>query len=115
VSERLLTPAYVADRCQISAKTVLRAIHRGDLRASRLGASGAYRMRGADVDIWIEASVVTPARPAAAATPGPRRPTALGGEETGRLRLTPGMGRQGDGARPAPHSADGPATNRATG
>ncbi len=45
MDERLLTPADVAERCQISAKSVLRAIHRGQLRAYRLGERGAYRLR----------------------------------------------------------------------
>jgi len=58
MTDRLLTPADVAERCQISTKTVLRAIHRGRLRASRLGEHGAYRMHDADVDAWIEASVL---------------------------------------------------------
>jgi hypothetical protein len=35
--ERLLIPSDVAERCQVSTKTVLRAVHRGRLRASRLG------------------------------------------------------------------------------
>ena len=50
MSERLLTPSDVAERCQVSTKTVLRAIHRGRLRASRLGEHGAYRIREVDVD-----------------------------------------------------------------
>ena len=64
--ERLLTPSDVADLCQISSKTVLRAIHRGRLRASRLGEQGAYRMREADVEAWIAET------PAATASAGPR-------------------------------------------
>jgi len=90
--ERLLTPADVARRCQISAKTVLRAIHDGRLRASRLGASGAYRIRDADVDTWIEASVVTPPR-----RPPIRLPThsleRVDAPTRGRLELTDDMGR----------------------
>jgi len=88
--ERLLTPSDVAERCQVSTKTVLRAIHRGRLRASRLGEQGAYRMREADVDQWIEACVleIQPARrPAALPEPLP------GSTVTGRLALTPEMGR----------------------
>ena len=73
MTDRLLTPADVAERCQISTKTVLRAIHRGRLRASRLGEHGAYRMHAADVDAWIEASVL-PVQPVRrAATPLPLR------------------------------------------
>jgi len=40
-----LTPADVARRCKMSVKTVLRAIHSGSLRASRLGGRYAYRIR----------------------------------------------------------------------
>ena len=89
--ERLLTPSDVADRCQVSTKTVLRAIHRGRLRASRLGEQGAYRIREADAESWIEACVLEAAAPPrAAAPPVPRS------EEpppNGRRVLTPDMGR----------------------
>ena len=93
MTEHLLTPADVAERCQVSAKTVLRAIHRGQLRASRLGESSAYRVRSCDVEAWIEQSVVAPRarlaiRPLAAVPPpAPERTTA------GRLELTADMGR----------------------
>ena len=90
MTDRLLTPADVADRCQISTKTVLRAIHRGRLRASRLGEHGAYRMHAADVDAWIAASVL-PAPVRRAAMPSPR---CVPSEPTsGRLVLSPDMGR----------------------
>ena len=92
MTDRLLTPADVAERCQISTKTVLRAIHRGRLRASRLGEHGAYRMHAADVDAWIEASALPaqPVRRAPMASPLrlPPEPT------SGRLVLSPDMGRQ---------------------
>jgi excisionase family DNA binding protein len=92
MSERLLTPGDVAEHCQVSTKTVLRAIHRGRLRASRLGEHGAYRMREVDVDEWIEACVVDlqPARSAPAAIPS-GAPIAA---RSGRLVLTPEMGRE---------------------
>jgi len=92
MTERLLTPADVADRCQISTKTVLRAIHRGRLRASRLGEQGAYRMREADVEEWIERSMLA-VRPALQ----PVVPPPLPGPSdfsAGRLVLSPDMGRQ---------------------
>jgi excisionase family DNA binding protein len=92
VTERLLTPSDVADRCQVSTKTVLRAIHRGRLRASRLGEQGAYRMRAADVDAWIESSVVE--------IPPPRAPRVA--PAAGRLFLTPDMGRTRGGELRAP-------------
>ena len=92
MTDRLLTPADVAERCQISTKTVLRAIHRGRLRASRLGEHGAYRMHAADVDAWIEAQ-----RAARAAGPARRDAlaAAVAAEPTsGRLVLSPDMGRR---------------------
>jgi excisionase family DNA binding protein len=91
MSERLLTPDDVADRCRISAKTVLRAIHRGQLRASRLGTQRAYRMREADVEEWIERSVLAPP-PARRAPDVPAARTSESGA-IGRLVLTPDMGR----------------------
>lgn len=96
MTERLLTRSDVADRCQVSTKTVLRAIHRGRLRASRLGEHGAYRMRADDVDAWIESSVIE--------IPPPRTASALPRIEptTGRLFLTPDMGRARGGELRAP-------------
>jgi excisionase family DNA binding protein len=89
--ERLLTPSDVADRCQVSTKTVLRAIHRGRLRASRLGEHGAYRIREADAESWIEACVLEGRAPQRAAIP----PASRSGESppNGRLVLTRDMGR----------------------
>ena len=94
MDERLLTPADVAERCQISAKSVLRAIHRGHLRAYRLGERGAYRLREYDVDAWLEQAIVTPR------APKQLPPVASAREQTipaGRLRLTPDMGRSREG------------------
>jgi len=99
MTERLLTPTDVAERCQISAKTVLRAIHRGRLRASRLGEQGAYRMREADVDEWIEASVCTVRPVRQASVPAPLLTSAE--PSVGRLALSPEMGRRSG----APQSA----------
>jgi excisionase family DNA binding protein len=90
--ERMLTPRDVAERCQLSTKTVLRAIRAGRLRASRLGASGAYRVWERDVDAWIEQSVVVPAR--APAEPPPLRAIEAAPPDRGRLVLTPEMGRR---------------------
>src|SRR3954452_645470 len=98
MTERLLTPSDVADRCQVSSKTVLRAIHRGRLRASRLGELGAYRMREADVDDWIERCVLEiPAarRTAPVIVSGPVAPGTVG-----RLALTDDMGRGASSPRP---------------
>jgi excisionase family DNA binding protein len=99
-SERLLTPAEVADFCHISSKTVLRAIRAGRLRASQLGSRGAYRMRMQDVDAWIGATTVPPVSP----RPRPTQSSTLNVDElrkapvgrgatAGRLVLTSDMGR----------------------
>ena len=91
MTERLLTPTDVADRCQISTKTVLRAIHRGRLRASRLGEQQAYRIREADVEDWIERCMleIQPPRRSPEIPLG-RRAEPAG---VGRLTLTHDMGR----------------------
>lgn len=60
--DQLLTVTEVADVCRVNPKTVTRAIARGELRASRLGATGALRLRPADVDAWIDARVTQPRR-----------------------------------------------------
>src|SRR3954447_25354183 len=103
MDDRLLTPGDVAERCQISAKSVLRAIHRGQLRAYRLGERGAYRLRESDVDAWLELSIVAPlpaSRSQAAIVT--RLPDAHAATE-GRLELTPDMGRS---------SGEGPISRR---
>jgi excisionase family DNA binding protein len=83
----LLTPADVAERCRVSTKTVIRAIKAGRLRAYRLGARGAYRLRVADVEAWLETSevqgVVVPLRVREPA-PSPARAPLSGG---GKLRV----------------------------
>src|SRR3954452_4988504 len=53
-------PQEIAKRCQISTGTVMRAIRSGQLRASRLGARGAYRVRPEDLEAWIVATTVLP-------------------------------------------------------
>jgi excisionase family DNA binding protein len=92
MADRLLTPTDVAERCQVSTKTVLRAIHRGRLRASRLGEQGAYRIRAVDVEEWIEASVLTVRQVRPAAVP-PQLPASTA-PSAGRLVLSPDMGRR---------------------
>jgi excisionase family DNA binding protein len=56
LEERLLCPRDNATRAGLSYHAVLRAIHRGDVRAFRV--CGRIRVRPADVDAWIEASPV---------------------------------------------------------
>lgn len=54
---KLYTVEQVATLCQISVKTVYRAIWQGRLRAAQLGVGAAYRIRVEDLEDWIEASV----------------------------------------------------------
>ena len=83
MGERLLTVGDVAEMCQVHRKTVTRAIRSGRLRAARLGARGAYRLRPEDVDRWVADSVV---EPVAVASPRARRRGMLPVDgENGRL------------------------------
>jgi excisionase family DNA binding protein len=93
---QLLTPSDVAERCQVCTKTVLRAIQRGRLRASRLGARGAYRIRTEDLDAWVSSSLVRPRDSAADLAPqAPLTLTADADEmRDGTLRVTSEMGRR---------------------
>ncbi len=90
--EPLLTPAQAGERCRICAKTVLRAIHSGRLRAYRLGERAAYRIAVEDLEAWIEQSVVTPARPARALRPTTAPLRVDEQPSMGRLTLMPEMG-----------------------
>src|SRR5947199_10824907 len=54
----LLRTEDVAELCQVSTKTVLRAIRSGRLRAYRLGKRNAYRIRPDDVEAWLQSSQV---------------------------------------------------------
>lgn len=88
----LLTPREVATRCKVSTKTVLRAIRGGRLRASRLGARGAYRVRPKDLAAWLDASTLTvPPNRQPATTPVSSTPIQGAG---GRLAVTEGMDRR---------------------
>jgi excisionase family DNA binding protein len=96
--DQLLTPGEVevAELCRLSTKTVLRAIHAGRLRASRLGERTAFRVRLADVESWIELSVVPPPPAPEHKGPAPAAPLrsrTVTDSEAGRLVLTPEMGR----------------------
>lgn len=88
MTEKLLTPADVAELCQLSTKTVLRAIRAGRLRASRLGEHAAFRVRPEDVDAWIEATVLEPVRKEPPPLHAVAHPNTVG-----RLVVTPDMGR----------------------
>ena len=86
--ETLLTPADVAERCQVSPKTVIRAIRAGRLRAYRLGARGAYRLRAADVEAWLAESQVEPVVvPFPVRAPVPLRPLRSTATHRGKLRV----------------------------
>ena len=84
-------PAEVAARAQVCTRTVMRAIHRGELRASRLGPR-AYRIRPEDIDAWIVATTVLPA---------PEPESAQVRPVEGELRVTEEMGRRGHRAAAA--------------
>ena len=90
--EPLLTPAQAGERCRICAKTVLRAIHAGRLRAYQLGEKAAYRIAVEDLEAWVEQSVVTPAGPAPVLPPSAASVRADERPSMGRLTLTPEMG-----------------------
>ncbi|HEX6460700.1 MAG TPA: helix-turn-helix domain-containing protein [Thermoleophilaceae bacterium] len=64
----VLTVDQVAARFQLSAKTIYRALERGQLRAAKFGS--AWRIREADADAWFDGNV--PER-VARATPVRRR------------------------------------------
>ena len=64
--------------CGLSRKAVYRAIERGELRASKL--CSRLRITAEDVDSWIEASQIEPARlpePRPARAPAPNGLRAL--------------------------------------
>ena len=100
---RLLTIDQVADLCQVSTKTVYRAIRSGALTACQLGKGGAYRVKPEEMEVWIEACSgraapahpATPdgGNPAAAQRTRAGRRTSARGTDKGRLRVAPGMGR----------------------
>lgn len=62
MGDSLMTVREVAERCRVHAKTVMRAIARGELRAVRLGERGAYRIRPTDLEAWLDERAVRPAR-----------------------------------------------------
>jgi excisionase family DNA binding protein len=71
ITERLLTPLEVAERCGLSRLAIYRAIERGELPASKL--CGRLRLRPTDVEAWIEARRVQPSGLAPPSAP-PRLP-----------------------------------------
>lgn len=57
--DRLLTAAEVADQLRVSTMTIYRLIRRGELAAVRVGRN--YRVRAADLDVYLAGQVVDPA------------------------------------------------------
>jgi excisionase family DNA binding protein len=84
-------PAEVAAWVQVCTRTVMRAIHRGELRASRVGPR-SYPVRPEDIDAWIVATTVLPAPEPESARVRPLK---------GELRVTEEMGRRGHRAAAA--------------
>ncbi len=113
--EPLLTPAQAGERCRICAKTVLRAIHAGRLRAYRLGEKAATGSRSRTSRRGSSSSVVTPATPAPVSPPSAAPLRADEQPSMGRLTLTPEMGGESPAAGPiAGRSRDHDREARAT-
>jgi excisionase family DNA binding protein len=92
----LLTIAQVAERLQVSEKTVRRAIRTRGLRAFQVAGRDTWRVRPEDLEEWLEQRSnrahpeprdVTPVAISAARGRGGRR-------GTGVLAVEPGMGRE---------------------
>jgi excisionase family DNA binding protein len=103
--DRLLTPQQVADACQLSARTVARAIERGELRASKLAVRGGWRIVPTDVDAWLQARSNRRRDPPDGERPrgkqiDPNPATVAASRRSasrrtdGRLVLRPGMGKE---------------------
>lgn len=103
--DALLTPQQVAQACQLSARTVLRAIDRGDLRASKLAVRGGWRIMPADVDEWLAARSNRRCDPPDGDRPRGKEiepdlatiktaPRSSRGRSDGRLLVRPGMGKE---------------------
>jgi excisionase family DNA binding protein len=60
---KLLSPRQVAERSGLSTDAVYRAIHRGELRASRVCDGSRLRIREDDFERWIAANLVEPKSP----------------------------------------------------
>ena len=59
MGDQLLTAAEVADQLRVSTMTIYRLIRRGELPAVRVGRN--YRVRGRDLDAFLDAQTVDPA------------------------------------------------------
>lgn len=67
MTEAVYTPAQVADHCHCSTKTVMRAVHAGELEASQLGQRGTWVIREHAIDEWLDrrSNRTRPPRPVA--------------------------------------------------
>jgi excisionase family DNA binding protein len=81
--EQLLSPREVADRVPVGYHAILRAIRKGELRASLL--RGKYAVRESDLEQWVDDNVVQPPAPA------PVRALTDAGGFRGRARRQRGM------------------------
>ena len=104
MTDRLLTVDQAAELVQVSAKTIRRAIDRGELPAAHVGEPDArvhtWRIRRDDLDAWLEqrsnrgrrdsgrAEAIRPVLAAARTTGRPRRR-----RTHGVITAEPGMGR----------------------
>jgi excisionase family DNA binding protein len=91
-----LTPDAVATALEVSTKTVMRAIGRGELRASQLAERGCWRILPEDVDAWLELRANRPRELARGPRTGPIVPASFRvrtgassrrGGERGKLRV----------------------------
>jgi excisionase family DNA binding protein len=101
----LLRPSQVAEACQLSTRTVVRAIERGELRASKLAMRGGWRILPLDVDAWLLARSNRRRDPPDGERPRDKEIVpelsqlsvsrrSSGRRTDGRLVLRPGMGNQ---------------------
>ena len=81
---RLLTVSEVAEATGLSTNAVYRAVWDGELRAAKL--RGRLRVLVADLDAWIDSSVVT-GRGASEEPPAPARPPGRNGPGRGLREL----------------------------
>lgn len=96
--ERLLTVENVAAACQVSQRTVMRAIAAGELEAFQLASRGTWRISPAAVAAWLAARSSArrhgsrrPVPEAVSVQPPPGRPRGRrrAMDEQGRLQAPP--------------------------
>ena len=87
MTDRPMTVDEVALFCGVSAKTVRRAIERGDLEAARLGDHGALRVRPDAIDEWLARRSTR--RTTRQAEVAPVLPVAIGGRRRRQRIPTP--------------------------